>query len=104
MVILGEILECVAAYPGINKATLIERWRDHAHFAYLQSLSVEPFLRDIPEGGAAHELIGAIEGLSKAVRDAERLRPLNRRSTTDWSPEVRERLDRDFDGARTRRR
>jgi DNA primase len=104
VVILGEILECVAAYPGINKATLIERWRDHAHFAYLQRLSVEPFLRDIPEGGAAEELIGAIEGLSKAVRDAERLRPLNRRSTTDWSPEVRERLDRDFDGARTRRR
>jgi len=104
VVILGEILECVAAYPGINKATLIERWRDHEHFAYLQRLSVEPFLRDIPEGGAAEELIGAIEGLSKAVRDAERLRPLNRRSTTDWSPEVRERLDRDFDGARTRRR
>ena len=57
------------------------RWRDHAHFAHLQRLSVEPFLRDIPEGGAAEELIGAIEGLSKAVRDAERLRPLNRRST-----------------------
>jgi len=102
--ILGEILDCVAAYPGINKATLIERWRDHEHFAYLQRLSVEPFLRDIPEGGAADELIGAIEGLSKAVRDAERLRPLNRRSTADWSPEIRERLDRAFDSARTRRR
>jgi DNA primase len=102
--ILAEILDCVSAYPGINKATLIERWRDHAHFAYLQRLSVEPFLRDIPEGGAAEELIGAIEGLSKAVRDAERLRPLNRRSTADWTPEMRERLDREFDGARTRRR
>jgi DNA primase len=94
----------VTAYPSINKATLIERWRDHEHFVYLQRLSVEPFLRAIPEGGAAHELIGAIEGLSKAVRDAERLQPLNRRSTTDWSAEVREQLDREFDGARTRRR
>lgn len=102
--ILAEILDCVAAYPGINKATLIERWRDHEHFAYLQRLSVEPFLRTIPEGGAAHELIGAIEGLSKAVRDAERLQPLNRRSTAEWSPEIREQLDREFDGARTRRR
>jgi DNA primase len=102
--ILGEILDCISAYPGINKATLIERWRDHEHFAYLQRLSVEPFLRDIPEGGAADELIGAIEGLSKALRDAERLRPLNRRSTADWSPEVREQMDREFDGARTRRR
>lgn len=104
VVVLGEILECVAAHPGINKATLLERWRDHEHFAYLQRLSVEPFLRTIPEGGAAEELIGAIEGLSKAVRDAERLSPLNRRSTADWSPEVRERLDQEFLGSRTRRR
>jgi len=102
--ILGEILDCIVAYPGINKATLIERWRDHEHFGYLQRLSVEPFLRDIPEDGAGDELMGSIEGLSKAVRDAERLRPLNRRSTADWSPEVREQLDREFDGARTRRR
>jgi len=102
--ILGEILDCISAYPRINKATLIERWRDHQHFPYLQRLSVEPFLRDIPQGGEADELIGAIEGLSKAARDAERLRPLNRRSTADWSPEVREQMDREFDGARTRRR
>jgi DNA primase len=102
--ILGQLLEMIAAYPGINKAALIERWRDHEHFAYLQRLSVEAFLRDIPEGGAAHELTGALAGLSKAVRDAERLRPLNRRSTADWTPEVREQLDRAFDPARTRRR
>lgn len=104
VIILGEILDCIAAYPGINKATLIERWRDHEHFAYLQRLSVEPFLRNLSEDGAAQELVGAIEGLSKAVRDAERLRPLNRRSTADWSLEDREQLDREFDGARTRRR
>ncbi len=102
--ILAQLLETIAAYPGINKAALIERWRDHEHFAYLQRLSVEPFLRDIPEGGAAHELTGALGSLSKDVRDAERLRPLNRRSTADWTPEVREELDRAFDPARTRRR
>lgn len=102
--ILGEILDCIAAYPGINKATLIERWRDHEHFTYLQRLSVEPFLGAIPEGGVAEELIGAIEGLSKVVRDTERLRPLNRRSTADWSPEVREGLEQEFHSARTRRR
>lgn len=102
--ILSQLLETIAAYPGINKAALIERWRDHEHFAYLQRLSVEAFLRDVPEGGAGDELTGALASLSKAVRDAERLRPLNRRSTAEWSPEVREELDRAFDPARTRRR
>ncbi len=102
--ILLQLLETIAAYPSINKAALIERWRDHEHFAYLQRLSVESFLRDVPEGGAADELTGALASLSKAVRDAERLRPLNRRSTAEWSPEVREELDRAFDPARTRRR
>jgi DNA primase len=102
--ILAQLLDVIGAYPGINKGTLIERWRDHEHFAYLQRLSVEPFLRDIPEEGIAAELIGALQGMSKEVRDAERLRPLNRRSTAEWSEEMRAQMDREAEQARTRRR
>ncbi len=102
--ILAGLLDVILDYPSINKGALIERWRDHEHFGYLQRLSVEPFLRHIPEGGAADELIGALSGLSKEVRDAERLRPLNRRSTAEWSDEVRERMDREAEQARTRKR
>ncbi len=102
--VLAQLLDAITAYPGINKATLMERWRDHPHFDYLQRLSVEPFLRDVPEEGLAAELIGALQGLSKDVRDAERLQPLNRRSTAEWSDEIREQMDRDHAQARTRRR
>ena len=102
--ILAQVLDAIAAYPAINKATLLERWRDHPHFAYLQRLSVEPFLRDVPEDGMTAELIGALQGLSRDVREAERLRPLNRRSTADWSDEMREQMDREAAQARTRRR
>ena len=98
------MLDTIAAYPAINKATLLERWRDHPHFAYLQRLSVEPFLRDVPEDGMTAELVGALQGLSRDVREAERLRPLNRRSTADWSDEMREQMDREAAQARTRRR
>jgi len=102
--ILAELLEIIGAYPGITKGALIERWRGHRHFDYLQRLSVSPFLGDIPEDGAQAEIAGALQGLSKTVRDAERLRPLNQRSTADWSQETRERLEREFDASRTRRR
>ncbi|WP_295584632.1 DNA primase [uncultured Lamprocystis sp.] len=102
--VLAQLLDAITAYPGINKATLMERWRDHPHFEYLQRLSVEPFLRDVPEEGLAAELIGALQGLSKDVRDAERLQPLNRRSTAEWSDEMREQMDRDHAQARTRLR
>jgi DNA primase len=101
---LAQVVDSIVSHPNINKATLIERWRDHSHFDYLQRLSVAPFLNDIPSEGLAAELTGALQGLSKDVRDAERLRPFNRRSTTDWSEEMREQMDREAALARTRRR
>jgi DNA primase len=100
--ILVQLMEMLGAYPGLNKGTLIERWRGHEHFAYLQRLCVEPFLRDIPEDGAAEELTGALRGLSESVRKAETLSHLNRRSTSEWSLEERERLERELDSTRRR--
>jgi DNA primase len=102
--ILAQVLDSIVAHPNINKATLIERWRDHPHFDYLQRLSVAAFLNDIPADGIAAELTGALQGLGKDVRDAERLRPLNQRSTADWSEAMREQMDREAELARTRRR
>jgi DNA primase len=103
-VILVQLLETIAAYPTITKAALLERWRDREHFGYLQRLSVDPFLRDIPPEGIAAELTGALNRLSDEVLKDERSRPLNQPSTGDWTEEVRAQLDREAAAARTRRR
>ncbi len=87
----------------MNKATLLERWREHPHFAYLQRLSVDPFLRDIAEGDVSAEFTGALNRLSAEVRKTERHRPFNQRSTTDWSDETRAQAERDAELARVRR-
>lgn len=102
--ILVQLLETIAAYPTISKAALLERWRERDHFAYLQRLSVEPFLRDIPAEGLAAEFCGALQRLSEEVRKEERSRPLNQGSTGAWSQEVRARLEQEAEAARTRRR
>jgi len=103
-VILVQLLETIAAYPTITKAALLERWRDREHFGYLQRLSVDPFLRDIPPEGVAAELTGALNRLSDEVLKDERRRPLNQPSPGDWTEEVRAQLDREAAAARTRRR
>ncbi|WP_295385446.1 DNA primase [uncultured Thiodictyon sp.] len=101
--VLAQLLDTIAVSPTINTATLVERWREHPHFDYLQRLSVAPFLDTVPVEGRAAEFIGALQGLSKEVRDAERVRPLNRRSTADWTEEMREQMDREAEQARIRR-
>ncbi len=88
----------------MNKATLMERWREHPHFGYLQRLSVDPFLRDIAEDGAEAELVGALKRLSEEVRKTEWRQPFNQRSTVEWSAEERAVLmERDAESARIRR-
>ncbi|NKN34674.1 DNA primase [Marichromatium bheemlicum] len=94
--ILVELLETIRQHPTLSKAALIERWRDHPHFDYLQRLSVHPFLRDITEEGAAAEFDGALERLSAEVRKREWLRSLDDK----W----RARATRGPDDPRVRRR
>ncbi|MBK5963080.1 DNA primase [Thiocystis minor] len=101
--ILVQLLEALAVYPGMNKATLLERWREHPHFAYLQRLSVDPFLQDVAQGDVAAEFVGALNRLTEEVRKVERHRPFNQRSTADWSDEVRARAEHDAKSARVRR-
>jgi DNA primase len=102
--ILVQLLETIAAQPNINKAGLIERWRGEEHFAYMQQLSVDPFLRDIPPEGLSAELVGALRRIGEEVLKDERRRPLNQRSPGAWSEEVRAQLERDAAAARTRKR
>jgi DNA primase len=101
--ILVHLLETLTANPDMNKAILLERWREHPHFAYLQRLSVDPFLRDVAQGDVAAEFVGALNRLTEEVRRAERHRPFNQRSTAEWSEEVRARAESDAKSARVRR-
>ncbi|EXJ14425.1 DNA primase [Imhoffiella purpurea] len=101
--VLVELLEMLAAAPDLNKAALLERWREHPHFAYLQRLSVAPFLRDIAEEDVGADLVGALTRLGDEADRAERSRHFNQRSTADWSPEERARLERALQNVRVRR-
>jgi DNA primase len=101
---LAQLLETISSYPKLTTAALLERWRDQSYFGYLQRLSVDPFLRDIPPEGVADELIGALSRINEDVRKEELRRPLNQPSTAAWSDEVRARLEREAAAARTRRR
>lgn len=90
--ILAQLLDLLSQSPDLSKARLLERWREHPHFSYLQRLSVDPFLRDMSAEGAGAELTGAIERLSAEVREHEWRQPLNKRSPSEWTEEERARL------------
>lgn len=92
--VLAQLLDMLSRSPELTKARLLERWREHPHFGYLQRLSVDPFLHDMSAEGAAAELMGAIERLSDEVREHEWRQLLNKRSPSEWTPEERARLIR----------
>lgn len=102
--ILVQLLETIAAHPTLTKGALLERWRDQQHFSYLQRLSVDPFLRDIPTDGVAAEFIGALTRIGEEVLKDERRRPLNQAGPGAWSEEVRAKLEQEAAAARTRGR
>jgi len=92
--VLIQLLDMLHQSPDLSKARLLERWREHPHFGYLQRLSVDPFLRDMTPEGAGAELTGAIRRLSDEVREHEWRQLLNKRSPSEWTPEERARLAR----------
>ncbi|ADC62767.1 DNA primase [Allochromatium vinosum] len=92
--VLIQLLDILRQSPDLSKARLLERWREHPHFGYLQRLSVDPFLRDMTPEGAGAELTGAIRRLSDEVREHEWRQLLNKRSPSEWTPEERARLAR----------
>ncbi|MBN2885549.1 MAG: DNA primase [Chromatiaceae bacterium] len=92
--VLESLLEMIRAYPTITKSALLERWRDHPHFHYLQRLSVAPFLRDVPENGAAEDFIGALRRLGTEARKEALSRALTQSSVTQWNEEIRDHIER----------
>ncbi|NEX21650.1 DNA primase [Thiorhodococcus mannitoliphagus] len=101
--ILVQLLDMLAERPDIGKAALLERWRDHPHFNYLQQISVHPFLADIAEEDLGAEFCGAISRLNEETRKIEWRNAFNQRSVTAWSDEERARLMQQAEAARARR-
>lgn len=101
--VLAQLLDMLLDHPQINKATVLERWREHPHFSYLQRISVAPFLLDIAEENLSAELAGALNRLSEETRKAEQRSPFNQASTKHWSPEERARIEEQAQAARVRR-
>ncbi|SDY04946.1 DNA primase [Allochromatium warmingii] len=90
--VLIGVLDRLGATPDLSTARLLEHWREHPHFGYLQQLSIAPFLRDLDASGAEAELIDALERLNNSVRETEWRHLLNKRRPSDWTPEERAQL------------
>jgi len=73
--ILKQLLNTLIAHPELTTAMLLERWREHPHFGYLQWLSVHPFLRDLVEADVAAEFRDGLNRLNDEVRETEQFRP-----------------------------
>ncbi len=56
--ILAQLLEIIRSQPTLNKAALLERWRDSEHFAHLSKLAQYRF--DLPEMDQETELRDAL--------------------------------------------
>lgn len=97
--VLGALVDMLEERPEITKAALLERWREHPHFGYLQQISVHPYLSDIAEGDLEAELIGAVDRLNAETRKLEWRQAFNQRSVMHWSVEERARLQRQGDSA-----
>ncbi|MBV5309701.1 MAG: DNA primase, partial [Chromatium okenii] len=76
--ILKQLFNTLIAHPELTTAMLLERWREHPHFGYLQWLSVHPFLRDLAEADVAAEFRDGLNRLSAEVREAEQFRPFQK--------------------------
>ncbi|MBK1642130.1 DNA primase [Chromatium okenii] len=77
--VLKQMLDVLATHPEMTKAMLLERWREHPHFAYLQQLSVAPFVQNLADGDVAAEFHDALNRMSAEVKKAEHVQEMNPR-------------------------
>jgi DNA primase len=73
--ILSQLLEVIDSQPTLNKAALLERWRDSEHFAHLNRLAEHTF--DLPEMDQETELRDALVKLNSQYRKESRSLPGN---------------------------
>jgi DNA primase len=73
--ILTQLLEIIRSQPTLNKAALLERWRDSEHFAHLNKLARYSF--DLPEMDQETEFRDALAKLSNQYLKESRPLPGN---------------------------
>jgi DNA primase len=73
--LLSQLLETIQSQPSLNKAALLERWRDSEHFAHLNKLAKYTF--DLPEMDQETELRDALVKLNSQYRKENRPLPGN---------------------------
>ncbi|PVV13705.1 MAG: DNA primase [gamma proteobacterium symbiont of Ctena orbiculata] len=75
--ILKQLLEIIRSQPTLNKAALLERWRDTEHFNHLNKLANYRF--DLPDMDQEAELRDALLKLNAQYRKNSRPQPGNLR-------------------------
>lgn len=73
--LLAQLLETIQTQPSLNKAALLERWRDSEHFAHLNKLAQYTF--DLPDMNQETELRDALVKLNSQYHKENRPRPGN---------------------------
>jgi DNA primase len=94
--LLSQLLEIIRSYPTLNKAALLERWRDSEHFTHLNKLAQYTF--DLPDMNQETELRDALVKLNSQFRKESRSLPGNLKPS-ELSESEREALKRRYPGS-----
>ncbi|MCU0836599.1 MAG: DNA primase [Chromatiaceae bacterium] len=92
--LLAELIDLVAAYPGLSAGALLERWRDSEQYNHLQRLADPALLRHIPAEGREAELLGALGRLVAEMRDATTASLLTRATPSQLTEEEKAQMRR----------
>jgi DNA primase len=93
--ILTELLEIIRSQPTLNKAALLERWRDTEHFNHINKLANYRF--DLPDMDLEAELRDALHKLNRQFHKSSRPQPGNLRPS-ELSDEQLDELKRRYPG------
>ncbi|MEW8507278.1 MAG: DNA primase [Candidatus Thiodiazotropha sp.] len=94
--VLKQLLEIIHTQPTLNKAALLERWRDTEHFTHLNKLANYRF--DLPDMDQEAELRDALLKLNKQFLKITRPQPGNL-PPSELSDELLDELKRRYPGS-----
>ncbi|MCU7935560.1 MAG: DNA primase [Candidatus Thiodiazotropha sp. (ex Dulcina madagascariensis)] len=94
--ILNRLLEIIRSQPTLNKAALLERWRESEHFSHLNKLANYRF--DLPDMDQEAELRDALLKLNQQFHKQTRPQPGNLRPS-ELSEELLNELKRRYPGS-----
>ncbi len=93
--ILKQLLEIIRSQPTLNKAALLERWRDTEHFTHLNKLA--NYRLDLPDMDQEAELRDALLKLNRQYHKDSRPQPGNLRPS-ELSDDLLNELKRRYPG------